>query len=166
MRKAMWVVPLALAMAAAGAEPAQAQVMFGPQVAWGDDADLAIGGRLGFGLSTGEGAFSRLQIFGSFDYFLDCESCTYFEITPFARIPVAISETLDTYVGAGLNIARISFDEDIAGVDFSNTETGLALIGGLEFPISTLRSFGEIRLTIGGAEQLVLSFGFLFGGGG
>jgi len=170
MKKAMWLVPAVFALAAVGAQPVEAQVVFGPQVTWADDADLGIGGRVGFGVPAGEGVFARLQIFGAFDYFLDgfggCSECSYFEITPFARVPVAISEGLDTYVGAGLNIARFSFEEDLVGFDYADTETGLAAIGGIEFPISSLAAFGEIRLTLGGAEQLVLDFGFLFGGGG
>jgi hypothetical protein len=170
MRKVLLAIAASAALLAVQSQPAQAQFWIGPHVSFGTDSDLGIGGRLGFGVpAADEGIFSRLQIMVAFDYFLDglgCDNCTYWELTPAAIVPIAISEGLDTYVGAGLNIARFSFDEDILGVDVSSTDTGLAAIGGLRFPISSLAAFGEARLNIGGADQLVLTFGFLFGGGG
>lgn len=168
MKKASFAV-LALALAlSAWAAPAQAQVWFGPQVSWGDDADLAIGGKIGAAVASlgNNAARKNVDVMGAFDYFIDCEECTYFEITGGALYNFDIGESIGPYAGGGLNFGRFSYSgpgSDL--VDASNSEIGLALMGGLRFLLGTLNADAGARITVGGAEQAVLSFAILFGGG-
>ena len=164
MRKATCVT-FAFAFIALSAIPAQAQLWFGPQLSWGDDADLAIGGKLGAAVASlgNDGTRNNVDIMGMFDYFLDCDECTYFEITGGALYNFDIGESIGPYAGAGLNFARISFDSDLLD-DASDSEIGLALMGGLKFLLGTLDADAGARITVGGAEQAVISFAILFGG--
>jgi hypothetical protein len=141
---------------------------FGAQVAWGSDSDIGVGARYEHPLT---GVFSKTApmsnafFMGQFDWFLDaCDGfdCTYFEITPAIAVPIQAT-TLRPYLGAGLNIARISVDAGSFG-NQSDSEIGLALLGGLKLKLGGMDAFTDARFTIGGSEQLVLSFGLLFGG--
>lgn len=149
-----------------GAREAQAQFRIGPQVAWGsDNADLAIGGR--FSLNTGKPLIAGAgNIYGllSFDWFVDCDNCSYFELTPAAYVPITVGQ-IGPFAGLGLNIGRISYDIDSPGLDGSDTDLGLALLGGLQFPFAGHLAMTEARLTLGGAEHLVITLAWLFGGG-
>lgn len=153
-----------------GAVEVQAQAI-GPQVSWGNDSDLGVGARIELGLPnllTSSGPLASTFLIGSFDYFfIDCDECTYWELNGNLAVPIAAS-SVDPYVGAGLNVSRFSidFESDLPGfdVDGSSTDIGLNLLGGLRFPVGGLNAFGEGRFTVGGGEQLVLSFGVLFGG--
>jgi hypothetical protein len=156
------VSALALIPSAASAQ------RFGAQVAWGSDSDIGVGARYEHTLS---GVFSKTApmsnafFMGQFDWFLDaCDGidCTYFEITPAIAVPIQAT-TLRPYLGAGLNIARISVDAGTFG-NQSDSEIGLALLGGLKLKLGGMDAFTDARFTIGGSEQLVLSFGLLFGG--
>lgn len=142
---------------------AQAQAI-GPQVSWGSDSDIGVGARIELGLPnllTSTGPLASTFLIGSFDYFfIDCDECSYWEANGNLAIPLAAS-SVDPYVGAGLNVARASVE--FLGNSASNTEVGVNLLGGLRFPVGGLNAFGEGRFTLGGSEQLVLSFGVLFG---
>ncbi len=155
MKKGSFVA-LTLALTLGYAVPAQAQVWFGPQLSWGDDFDLAIGGKIGAAIATlGSATSNNVDIMGSFDYFFDCEDCSYFEITGGGLYNFDIGENIGPYAGAGLNYGRIST---------ADSEMGLALMGGLKFLLGTLDADASARITLGGAEQAVLSFAILFGG--
>lgn len=148
---------------AIGASQVEAQAI-GPQITWGSDADLAVGARIELGLPnllTSSGPLSSTFLIGSFDYYIDCEECSLWEVNGNLAVPVAAS-SLNPYLGAGLNVMR--FSTDFAGLDVSDTEIGLNLLGGLKFPIGSLSAFGEGRLTVSGSEQFALTFGVLFGG--
>lgn len=169
-----WLVALTLLAAGAGSVSAQ---RFGVQANWSDDFDFGVGGRVEMplpNLLTSEGALANTYLIGSFDYFFpDCDNaltgfdCSYWELNAGLAIPLA-SASLDPYVGAGLNLARVSFDYDgnvpRVDVDASETEVGLNLLGGLRFPLGSVSAFGEGRFELGGGEQLVLTFGVLLGG--
>ena len=160
IKQVMLGIAAALAI---GAADVQAQKI-GPQVSWGNDFDLAVGARIELGLPnllTSTGPLSSTFLIGSFDYYLDCPSCTLWEVNGNLAVPIA-SSSVDPYVGAGLNLSRFSFD--VAGFDGSSTDVGVNLLGGLRFPVGALNAFGEGRLTLGGSEQLALTFGVLFGG--
>jgi len=161
------LILLVLPLLLMSAQDAQAQFRIGPQVAWGDDsADLAVGGR--FILNTGQPLVAGAgSIYGllSFDWFVDCDNCSYFEITPAAFVPITVGE-VGPFAGLGLNIGRVSYDVDSPGLGGSDTDIGLALLGGLQFPLGGQLAMAEARLTLGGAEHLVLTFAYLFGGGG
>jgi len=147
-----------------GAADAQAQA-FGVQGSWGDDTDFGIGARLELGLPnlfTTQGPFSRTYLIGSFDWFFpdfcdDIDDCSYWEINANLAIPIT-AQSIDPYVGTGLNIARV------AAFDESETEVGLNLLGGIRFNLGSLGAFTEGRFVLSGAEQFVLTFGVLVGG--
>lgn len=164
----------ALAGSALLAQPAQAQVDFGPQIAWGDDTDFGVGGRIDFGIGNAfgvdDGPFANL--FGSAAatyFFVDCPSnadCSYFEIDGNLAVPFTLEgNSLRPYAGAGIHVARWSVDFDgvgIPGADVDDTEVGLNLLGGIFFPISDLDGFVQGKFGLAGAEQFVLSAGILF----
>jgi opacity protein-like surface antigen len=176
--KATRVGMVLMTLAAGGASAAQAQ-RFGPQLSWSDDFDFGLGARVEIpfeGLFTDEGPFSRTFGIGSFDYFFpDCDftieetefDCSYWELNANLAVPIAASG-IDPYAGAGLNVARLSYDydsDDFPDVEVgSDTEIGLNLLAGLRFPVGGLAAFLEGRFEISGGEQFVLTGGVLLGG--
>jgi hypothetical protein len=161
-----WAI-LALSAALLGpAMPAEAQVNFGPQLAWGDDTDLGLGGRIDFGvadaLGVDDGPFQNLFASTSITYFF-CDWCDYFEINGNLAVPFTLEgSSIAPYAGAGIHIGRFSFDEPLIGDEFDDTEVGLNLLGGIFFPLSDLTGFAEGKFGLGGADQFVLSAGVLF----
>jgi hypothetical protein len=141
----------------------QAQVAFGPQLSWGSDSDFGVGARAVIALPE---LLENFEAIISGDYFfIDCPSevdCSFIEFNINGAIPLDVSPTLNPYVGAGLNIARASVEFE--GFDHSDTEVGINLLGGLKFPTTSFTPFIEARLSIGGAEQFVLTGGILLGG--
>lgn len=177
-----WLSTAALAscaLAFLAAAPADAQVRFGPEVAWGDDLDLGLGGRVTADIDafseSGSEALQELRGIGEFIWYVDpidnCDDCSAWEINLNGAVPLNLGETdNDFYAGAGLNIARISIDTgvDIPGFDedVSDTEVGLNLLGGLNFELGALAAFAEAGLRVSGSEQFVIAGGLTFGGGG
>lgn len=175
-----WVVlAAAMALFALAPRPAQSQAAFGPMLAWGDDTDIGIGGRIDFGLGGAlgidQGAFQNL--FGSAGatyYFTDCipgfdldqVDCSVWEIFGNVAVPFTIEgSSIEPYAGAGLQIAHASYDyPNFSAFDHDNTEAGLNLLGGIFFPIGDLSGFAEGKFELAGADQFVLSAGILFGG--
>ncbi|MEQ9569630.1 MAG: hypothetical protein RLN75_05525 [Longimicrobiales bacterium] len=144
--------------------PAAAQVRFAPTLSWGEDADIAVGGRLLVNLGrviSDDGGQGRLDLVVPFEWYFDCADCTYIEVTPGLILPLTIRD-VGPYLGAGLNIARLSTDAD--GRDESDVEVGLGLTGGVLFPVGRFSGFAEVRATLGGAEQIVASVGLQLGG--
>ena len=73
--------------------------------------------------------------------------------------------SIEPYALAGLNFAFLSVKSSFG--DSSNTEVGLNLGGGANFDIgSSIKPFGELRIVIGDADQLVLGGGVRFTLGG
>jgi hypothetical protein len=155
----------ALVLLVAGAHDASAQFRIGPAVAWGDEMDLAIGARATSNLNTNVlGNTGPLHAILGFDYFVDCESCTYFEVSPGVYIPFTV-RSAGPFAGLALNIRRFSSDLQIVGADASDTDLGLALFGGLQFPIAGQMAMADARLAVGGSGQLVITLAWLFGRG-
>ncbi len=178
-RRKVWLVLAGVVALLASVSPAGAQLRFGVQGNYADDFDFGVGARVETSLASlapENPLVGALRGFAAFDYFFpDCSGltavdfdCSYWELHGGAKLPLPISETLRTYAGAGLGIARYSIsEEDLGGlVDASSTDLGLNLLGGVEFPLSGLSSFAEARIELGGGEQFVLSLGVLFGGAG
>lgn len=166
------ITVLTAVLVAGLAAPAAGQVAFGPQVSWGDAFDFAIGGRAQvpltqFVTAEAESPLSTLLLIGSFDLFfpddggIDGLDVTYFELNANAAYPLEV-EGLSPYVGGGLNIGRyaVSFGGDTS----SHTEAGLNVLGGLGFLLGGFNTYAEARYALGGFEQLILTFGVLFGG--
>lgn len=174
MRKIGTLVSVfALSVLAAGT--AQAQMKFGGQVLWADDVELGVGARVEIPFAnklSKTGPLSQTFFIGQFDYFLDpCGDtagsgvdCSYFEINPGLAVPLKTTSDFRPYLGAGLNIARMSVDAGTLG-STSDTEMGLNVLGGLKFLLGGMESFTEARISLGGGEQFAIQFGFLFGGG-
>lgn len=144
--------------------PAEAQVQFGPQVNYADDSEFGVGARAQFALGSAfqdDSPLADLRGVVSFDlFFPDCDplDCSYFEINGNAVYPFDIQSEVEPYVGAGLGFARSTVD------DLSDSELGLNVLGGANFDLGTLAAFGEIRFELTGYEQVILTFGLLFGG--
>lgn len=146
--------------------PAAAQLRFAPELAWGDDHDLAVGARLAMNLSrltsdsADRGIASKMDFVLPFDWFVDCSHCSYFEVTPGLVLPLTVKEA-GPYLGAGLNIARLSVSTE--GQDKSDVSLGLGLTGGLVVPLKSFTTFGEVRFTQGGGKQTVVTLGAYLG---
>jgi opacity protein-like surface antigen len=162
---------LALALAVLGAlhpGTAQAQVSFGPQAVLVDFDDLAVGGRVDFGLGQAfgieEGVFQDLfgTVNGNYVFHEGDVTNLIFNIN--GAIPFAVDAPVTPYAGAGINIYRVSISEDVLGGSFSDTSSGLNLLGGLFFDLGTIPAFAELQYSTTGAGYISLSFGVLFGG--
>lgn len=143
----------------------QRPVTFGVQADFGTDTDFGIGGRVVFGLRS---LFPRAPLDGQvgFDYFFPDEppgvDLTYWEINGNVayRIP-NVTGSVAPYVGGGLNIAHTSVDRPLSRT--SDTDVGLNLLGGTTFGTrGAVRPFAEMRVTVGGGDQLVITGGVRF----
>ena len=157
---------------------AEAQVSFGPYVAWADDVDLGVGGRvdvpLGNAFGVDSGPFQNIFLNSGVAYFFwDCDEgfdfdeldCSYFEINGNLAVPFTLEgSSIQPYAGSGLNVARFSVEsgEGPFEGERDDTEVGLNILGGIFFPISDLRGFAEAKFELSGGEQFVLSGGILF----
>lgn len=157
------LVAVCLAALVAVPSTAHAQMDLGGQLSWGDDADFGIGARVVLGLPFEQ---VPLEVIGTFDYFFPDEGpggadVTYWELNAniVYRIPVQVP-MLTPYAGTGINIAHASVDAE--GVDVSDTEVGINLLGGIKYNAGPVTPFGEMRFELDGGEQFVLSFGVLF----
>ena len=166
MRKVTWAVTWAVvvaAMLAAGA-PLQAQVRFGVGAAWGSDSHAGISGRMLVPLQSDIGGRPLTGQLAA-DWYVDsCDvvECSALDITPAAHVAFA-GDRFQPYAGAGLNIVHIWRDGGQFEVDESDLDLGIALLGGLTFPLGGLTGQTEGRFAIGANEQLILSFSLLFG---
>lgn len=151
---------LVVAIAVLAPHSAAAQTRFGMQVSVADDMDVGLGMRL---RSDGRWMFPRSPVstIVSFDVFFPGGDVTYFELNGnmvYNFNPRA--SAVRPYVGSGLHIARIDRG-DFPGS--SDSELGLNVVGGLAFPAAGRAvPFVEVKLGIGGGEQLMLSGGFHF----
>lgn len=138
-------VAVALVLLVGGSVVAEAQagpLEFGPRVTYNFDAEeFAIGAHLVKPLT------SAISLYPSFDYYL-VDGFTLLGINADLTYKVP-SENLEwLYVGAGLGIFRTSSE------GFSNTDTGINLIGGFQ-PAggARIKPFAEARFQIGGGES-------------
>lgn len=168
------LVPIAaLAALALLATPAAAQdnpLSFGVQASLADDFDFGVGGRATLGTDN---IVEDSRIAASFDLFFPDDGegvdITYWEINVNGHymLPVAPDAPVDFYAGAGLNFASISVDSDndtgFGGAGGDDTDIGLNLLGGIDWAITEqLDGYGEIRIELGGGEQLVFTVGLGF----
>jgi hypothetical protein len=154
------------------AAPIQAQVSYGPLLAWSDadNVTAGVGARAEIGMAGKlaadgplAGVFSSLS--GTY-FFMDCPEsvdCSFLEFSGNLNMPFAVSESLSPYAGAGLHYARMTVGVSGFGSGTA-TDTGLNVLGGLKFGLGGMNAFAEAKLGIGGAEHLVISAGVLFGG--
>ena len=162
-----------LAIAALAFVPSLASAQrFGGHVNFGLDSELGLGARYEHDLTNKlakTAPMSNAFFIGQLDYYFDVcgdgfgadVDCSMLEINPGLAVNLS-GQNVKPYLGAGLNIARISVSS--GGTSASDTETGINLLGGLKFGLGGMSAYSEARLSLGGAEQLALTFGLLFGG--
>jgi len=141
---------------------ARAQVGLGGQLNWGDDVDLGIGVRGTYTLPT----TLPLEIIGTFDYFFPSVGVSgidlnYWELNAniVYLIPVS-SNVVAPYAGTGLNFAHASVSAtEFTDMSVSDTELGLNVLGGAKFNVGGFMPFGELRVELGGGEEVILTGG-------
>jgi hypothetical protein len=144
---------------------ASAEVDFGGQLLYGDDADLAIGARIEIDTPELQEA-SRLGM--DFNWFFPDDppgaDLTFWtaNLNWLQRLGSGNGEAdVSFYLGAGLNFAYAGWDYD-GGGDGSEKDLGVNLLGGLQLPLGALTGIGELKITIAGSEQYTLGIGLLF----
>jgi opacity protein-like surface antigen len=125
-----------------------------------EGGDFGLGVRSEFGTST-------LALILSFDYYFPESEITdvnFYELN--ANIAFTFpTEGFRPYVGGGVGIARVSFDEDFF-VD-SETQTGVNILGGVKFGGGGITPYVEGRYVIYGDDEafdnrFILTGGILF----
>lgn len=162
MRKTLVVV--AALLAAGGVTEARAQARFGAHLSWGDDTDVGLGARVGFGLGS-KVANGKLEGLVNFDYFFP-DAGNMWEIAGNAIYNLAKSGSVAPYVGGGLGLHHWSADYHVGEITGSASDSQLFLnaIGGLRLkPAGNVQPFVEARFEFGDGSQLVLAGGVYFG---
>jgi hypothetical protein len=153
------VLVIAAAMTClAGAPDASAQgFRWGPELSLATDTDFGLGARVEFDFNN-----SPLTVVGSFDYYFPDGPVDYWEINGnlIYNFDIPSAPSVTPYAGGGLNIAHASRDTESGS--FSDTDPGLNLLGGARFDAGSLMPFVEMKFTIEGAEQFVVTGGLLF----
>lgn len=157
------LVMTAAALMLAVPATAVGQVAFGPQLSYGGDTDVGIGGRV---LANVE-SLEHWDFVGTFDvWFLDdgpgVDRSAWEANGNLAYNFVVEDSSLNPYAGAGLSIFHFSVDRDEPGDDFDETDLGLNFFGGLKFPGQSVTPFVEVRAVLEGADQVVVTGGILF----
>ena len=152
-------------------QTAEAQgVILAPELAIGDNVDFGIGGRALFGLSSVNPA---LQGAGFITLFFP-DNFDYFELggTLYYRFVLPDNPGIVPKVGAGATVGFSSSSVSSPGLDdetsSSNTNVGLHLLGGVEFPRGKIVPYGQFQVGIGDIPDfaILLGVGFAVGGGG
>lgn len=138
------------------------QVAFGPQLSFGGDTDLGIGGRV---LANVE-SMEHWDFIGTFDVWFPDDSgdndVSAWEANGNLAYNFVVEDTsLNPYAGAGLSIFHVSFDDGLGG-NGDDTDLGLNLFGGLKFPGQSITPFVEVRAVLEAADQVVVTGGILF----
>ncbi len=165
-RRAFGLVVVALGLAVGAASLSAQAVRVGGQVSFADDADFGIGPKLMFHLPN---LASGLWLSGSFDFFFpddgfgSVDDVDYYEINAnlIYEIDLPAASNVAPYLGAGLNLAHLSITEEMGGLENSDTDLGLNVLAGLNFPLVGFTPFVEIRLEIEGGEQFVIAGGIM-----
>lgn len=144
------------------AQPAQAQVSFGPQVVFWDFEELGVGARVDFGLGQAfgieEGPFQNM--FGTVNVtYLFVSNVTPILINANVSVPFETEMAATPYAGAGINHWRISNGGSVS-------RSGLNLLGGLFFDLGGIPAFGELQYSTTSTNFLTLAGGVMLGGGG
>lgn len=158
------MVMTAAALMLAVPATAVGQVAFGPQLSFGGDTDLGIGGRV---LANVE-SMEHWDFIGTFDVWFPDDSgdndVSAWEANGNLAYNFVVEDTsLNPYAGAGLSIFHVSVDNNsLPGADFDDTDLGLNLFGGLKFPGQSITPFVEVRAVLEAADQVVVTGGILF----
>jgi len=80
-----------------------------------------------------------------------------------ARLPIPLAQDFRTRIGGGFNASFISLDKVGAAAE-TDLNVGLNLLVSLDRTDGLGGPFGEVRVVLGGAEQLVFTAGVTLGG--
>lgn len=92
-------------------------------------------------------------------YFVDDDNTTFYDLNANAHYLFKNDEELRIYALAGINIFNVSVDFE--GDSWSDDETGFNLGAGIEYDLTSIMLFGELKLTTGDIHDN----NFLFHGG-
>jgi len=161
LRPTILITALVIALTSATL-PASAQMHLGPQASLGTDSGAGLGARLLFPLRVGifgmEGGIDGNYFFGGGR---DVDS--WVDVNVNVRIPVPLARDFRTRIGAGLNATFISLYQPASPTTNTESDVGLNLLGSIELPERRLSPFAELRVVVGGSEQVVLTGGFTVG---
>ncbi|MFW6089445.1 MAG: hypothetical protein ACODAB_06810 [Gemmatimonadota bacterium] len=157
------LVMTAAALLLAVPATAVGQVAFGPQLSFGGDTDLGIGGRVVANVESLE----HWDFVGTFDVWFPDDGggvdVSAWEANGNLAYNFVVEDSeLNPYAGAGLSIFHVSFDSDGPGDGFDDTDLGLNFFGGLKFPGESVTPFVEVRAVLEGADQVAVTGGILF----
>lgn len=138
-------------------------VDLGPQLLYGGDTDLGVGGRVIVNLES----LPNWDFLASFNvWFPDDNGADVSAWEGNANLAynflIEDVNSVFPYVGGGLNIFHVSVDRGPSEGDFDDTDLGINLFGGTKFTAGSLTPFAEVRVVIEGSDQVVLAFGLLF----
>lgn len=134
---------------------ADAQVHIGPQLSYGGDTEVGVGGRVVANVESLE----HWDFIGTFDVFFPGGDVDVWEANGNLAYNFGLRDIpdLSPYVGVGLNIFHVS----VGSAD--DTDLGLNFFAGTQFQGSgSTTPFVELRLVAEGADQVVLTGGLLF----
>ena len=151
----MGVLGSALVVAAmsvgAGAANAQAHRMhLGAHFSYNFDAEDS-----GFGMQFSAPLASFLEFYPSFDYYL-VDPGSMWAVNADVKLRLAGENTRWLYLGAGLNLTRVSVNGD------GSTDTGLNVLAGAETTGGSIHPFGEMRLSFANGSNVQIAFGLNF----
>jgi len=140
------------------------QVSLGPELSFGGDTDLGVGGRVVANVES----LNHWDFVGTFDVWFPDDGpnndISAWEANGNLAYNFLIQDTsIFPYAGAGLNIFHVSVDNNESpGNGFDDTDLGLNLFGGIKFPASSVTPFVEVRAVLEGADQVAVTGGILF----
>lgn len=152
----------AAALVAAVPATAFGQVSLGPELSFGGDTDLGVGGRVVANVQS----LNHWDFVGSFDVWFPDDGpnndVSAWEANGNLAFNFLIEDTaIFPYAGAGLNVFHVSVD-NVGGGGADDTDLGLNLFGGIKFPASSVTPFVEVRAVLEGADQVAVTGGILF----
>ena len=144
---------LVLASTLAGTAAAQTnRLHIGPRLSYQFDLE-----KIGLGAQFSVPVANRLEFYPSFDYFF-VDDGSFWNLNADLKYRIAQASIRWLYVGAGLNIARVSNGA-------SDTNAGLNLLAGAESLKGRIHPFAEFRFTAGDGStaQIAAGLNFTFG---
>ncbi len=166
MKRMVWGVIGLFALSIASPRQAEAQVMVGPHVGYNQEfEELFVGANVLFQLpSMGAG---RVTFNPGFEFYPGIDGADLWTLN-FDALYALNAPSVAPYVGAGLNVSRISVDVDtpFGNISGSSTELGLNLKGGARFGGGRVQPFAEGIFVVADQTQFMVRGGFMFGLGG